>query len=224
MAAAKELAQALAKSDYALVYGGGNGGLMGEVARTMVQLRGSGSVRGIIPDALLQYERSGRCNEPEIEHRAAMEINGGETQSSTEPQSGSICNPDDHSTFGQTIVVQTMHIRKETMARAVTAGGPGSGFVALPGGFGTLEELMEMTTWSQLGIHDRPVVLYNVDGFWDPLLAWLRSAVDAGFITAASGRGIIIEARSADEVLQRLKEYSTPVDGRLKLDWSANEA
>lgn len=61
-----------------------------------------------------------------------------------------------------------MHTRKQMMAQEVVKGGPGGGFVALPGGYGTLEELMEVTTWNQLGIHSMPVIVYNVD-----LLMWI---------------------------------------------------
>jgi uncharacterized protein (TIGR00730 family) len=73
-------------------------------------------------------------------------------------------------------VVGTMHERKHEMAGAADA------FVALPGGLGTLEELFEVWTWHQLGYHAKPVGLLNVGGFFDPLLAFLRQAGDAGFI------------------------------------------
>jgi uncharacterized protein (TIGR00730 family) len=72
--------------------------------------------------------------------------------------------------------VGTMHERKALMARL------SDGFVALPGGTGTLDELFEIITWAQLGIHDRPIGLLEVAGYWEPLLAFLRHAVDEGFI------------------------------------------
>jgi len=73
-------------------------------------------------------------------------------------------------------IVETMHERKAMMAEL------SDGFVALPGGLGTFEELFEVWTWAQLGIHDKPVGLLNVANFYDPLLAFLAHAVDAGFL------------------------------------------
>ena len=69
-----------------------------------------------------------------------------------------------------------MHERKALMADLADA------FVALPGGVGTLEELFEVYTWAQLGIHAKPVGLLDVAGYWEPLAAWLDHAVDAGFL------------------------------------------
>lgn len=66
--------------------------------------------------------------------------------------------------YGRTTVVPDMHARKHMMAREVMEGGPGGGFVALSGGYGTLEEVMEVTTWGQLNIHTRGICLLNVDG------------------------------------------------------------
>ncbi|MEM9224653.1 MAG: TIGR00730 family Rossman fold protein [Pseudomonadota bacterium] len=74
------------------------------------------------------------------------------------------------------IVTEDMHERKRTMFDRA------DGFVALPGGVGTLEELVEMMTWSQLGRHEKPIVLANVAGFWDPLVELLAHMIDAGFI------------------------------------------
>lgn len=73
-------------------------------------------------------------------------------------------------------VVASMHERKALMADLA------DGFVALPGGLGTFEELCEVLTWSQLGFHAKPVVLLDVDGFWAPFAALLDTAVDAGFL------------------------------------------
>jgi uncharacterized protein (TIGR00730 family) len=70
----------------------------------------------------------------------------------------------DESLYGRTTVVPDMHTRKRMMAQEVVNGGPGGGFVALPGGYGTLEELMEAVTWNQLGIHSRGVCIFNVEG------------------------------------------------------------
>ncbi|KAK4694236.1 cytokinin riboside 5'-monophosphate phosphoribohydrolase, partial [Lecanoromycetidae sp. Uapishka_2] len=110
-----------------------------------------------------------------------------------------------------------MHSRKHLMAKEVIEGGPGSGFVALSGGYGTLEELMEITTWNQLGIHERGVVVYNVEGYYDGLINWVRTAVSAGFI-APGNAGILVEALDAKEVVRQLKDYKV-AEGRFNLDW-----
>jgi uncharacterized protein (TIGR00730 family) len=73
-------------------------------------------------------------------------------------------------------VVETMHQRKALMADLSDA------FAALPGGFGTADELFEILTWSQLGLHDKPIGLLNIDGFFDPLLAWLERCTAEGFL------------------------------------------
>ena len=90
-----------------------------------------------------------------------------------------------------------MHERKKTMYDL------SDGFVALPGGLVTLEELAEVTTWSQLGLHSKPVVLLNVGGFWDPLLAQLDLMGRTGLLTQA-GRDLIQQARSAEQALSVL--------------------
>lgn len=123
----------------------------------------------------------------------------------------------DEKIYGRTTIVKDMHTRKQLMAREVIDGGPGGGFVALSGGYGTLEELMEITTWNQLGIHEMPVVMYNVYGYWNGLLTWLKNAVSLGFI-APNNAGILVEALSAEEVLTCLREYKN-AEGRLNLEW-----
>jgi uncharacterized protein (TIGR00730 family) len=115
-----------------------------------------------------------------------------------------------------------MHTRKHLMAKEVIAGGPGSGFVALSGGYGTLEELMEVTTWNQLGIHDRGVIVFNVDGYWDGLIQWVKNAVLQGFISTTNS-GILVEALDAEEVVTCLKEYKNS-EGRFNLKWDAESA
>ena len=123
----------------------------------------------------------------------------------------------DEEIYGRTTVVKDMHTRKQLMAREVIDGGPGSGFVALSGGYGTLEELMEITTWNQLGIHGMPVLVYNVEGYWDSLLTWLKNAVSLGFI-APDDASILVEALSAEEVVTCLKEYKN-AERRFNLEW-----
>jgi len=90
--------------------------------------------------------------------------------------------------------VASMHERKQLMYDL------SDGFVALPGGLGTLEELAEVATWSQLGLHSKPVVLLNVDGFWGPLVAQLDRMVGTGLLKPA-GRDLMRQARSAEEAL-----------------------
>lgn len=77
------------------------------------------------------------------------------------------------------IVVDNMHVRKMLMFERADA------FVALPGGPGTLDELIELLTWRQLGLHDRPAHLLNLNGYWDPLIALLNSTVTHGFANAS---------------------------------------
>ncbi|KAH7298436.1 hypothetical protein KP509_25G043100 [Ceratopteris richardii] len=108
-------------------------------------------------------------------------------------------------TVGELRVVADMHQRKAEMARHADA------FIALPGGYGTLEELLEMTTWSQLGIHDKPVGLLNVDGYYNALLALLDKGVEEGFIKP-SARHIIVSAPSAKEVISKMEEFEAVHD------------
>ncbi|KZF21389.1 hypothetical protein L228DRAFT_249201 [Xylona heveae TC161] len=193
--AARALARELHRENIKLVYGGGTVGLMGEVARTLVSLSGPDSVHGIIPDALIKYEQD-------------------------VPTTDGAKNTIDEKVYGKTTVVPDMHTRKQMMAREVIQGGPGSGFIALPGGYGTLEELMEIVTWNQLGIHGRGVVVYNVEGYWDGLIQWVKSAVTAGFISPGNA-GILEESSSAEGVVRCLAEYRN-AEGRYKLKWEQN--
>ncbi|CAK9148269.1 unnamed protein product [Ilex paraguariensis] len=101
---------------------------------------------------------------------------------------------------GEVQAVSDMHQRKAEMARQADA------FIALPGGYGTLEELLEVITWAQLGIHDKPVGLLNVDGYYNSLLSFIDKAVDEGFI-APSARHIIVSAPTAQELMSKLEEY-----------------
>ncbi len=92
-------------------------------------------------------------------------------------------------------VVPTMHERKQLMHDLSL------GFIALPGGLGTLEELFEAVTWTQLGLHDKRVVLVNVDGFYDPLLQMVDHAVTAGFVSAAD-RALLLATADVDEAVR----------------------
>ncbi|XP_062214000.1 cytokinin riboside 5'-monophosphate phosphoribohydrolase LOG [Phragmites australis] len=101
---------------------------------------------------------------------------------------------------GEVRAVSGMHERKAEMARFADA------FIALPGGYGTLEELLEVITWAQLGIHNKPVGLLNVDGFYDPFLSFIDMAVNEGFIKE-DARRIIISAPTAKELVLKLEGY-----------------
>jgi uncharacterized protein (TIGR00730 family) len=101
-------------------------------------------------------------------------------------------------------VVETMHERKALMASLSDA------FVALPGGLGTLEELFEVWTWAQLGIHRKPLGFLDTLGFYAPLLSFLDSAVDAGFIRVQHRSMAIVDVDPAS-LLRRLSEYEPPV-------------
>lgn len=103
-------------------------------------------------------------------------------------------------TVGEVKAVADMHQRKAEMARHSDA------FIALPGGYGTLEELLEVITWAQLGIHDKPVGLLNVDGYYNSLLTFIDQAVEEGFISP-NARHIIVSAPTAEELVKKLEEY-----------------
>lgn len=105
--------------------------------------------------------------------------------------------------IGELIVVNTMHERKARMAELADA------FIALPGGFGTLEELFEVITWGQLGIHSKPAGLLNVGGFFDPLLHWVDRAVAEGFIRPQH-RALVQSATEPALLLDRLARYEVP--------------
>ncbi|XP_038973260.1 cytokinin riboside 5'-monophosphate phosphoribohydrolase LOG1-like isoform X2 [Phoenix dactylifera] len=120
-------------------------------------------------------------------------------------------------TVGEVRAVSGMHQRKAEMARQADA------FIALPGGYGTLEELLEVITWAQLGIHGKPVGLLNVDGYYNYLLSFIDKAVDEGFITPAA-RHIIISAPTAHELLCKLEEYVPMHDGVApQLSWEMEQ-
>ncbi len=94
-------------------------------------------------------------------------------------------------------VVGSMHERKALMAQLA------DGFAALPGGLGTLDELFEILTWQQIGLHAKPVALVDVDGFWDPLAQLLDAFTEAGFVPGATRRSVV-RVRDAREFLTLL--------------------
>lgn len=111
--------------------------------------------------------------------------------------------------IGETIVVESMHERKALMAQEADA------FVAMPGGYGTLDELFEAITWGQIGIQRKPIGLFNVAGFFDPLLAWIDAAVKEGFIRPQH-RQLFIVSDDASLLLEKLA-FHEPPPGFVKL-------
>jgi hypothetical protein len=136
---AAALGTRLAEEGLALVYGGGNVGLMGIVADAA--LAAGGDVIGVIPEQLVGWE---------VAHAGLTRLD----------------------------VVATMHERKARMFDLSDA------FVALPGGFGTLDEMFEMLTWRQLGLGDKPCAFLDVDGYFAPLMAMLDRMLQEGFLRA----------------------------------------
>lgn len=108
-----------------------------------------------------------------------------------------------HASLSELHVVDSMHERKARMFELSDA------FVALPGGIGTFEELFEVLTWSQLGVHDRPVGVLDVAGYWQPLLALLDAAVTAGFVRSAD-RDLLLAERDGETLLDRFERWRPP--------------
>jgi uncharacterized protein (TIGR00730 family) len=160
-AATRGLASALVERGHELVYGGGNVGLMGVLADSV--LARGGRVVGVIPEALVALE---------VAHHGLSELR----------------------------VVASMHERKAVMSDLSDA------FVALPGGLGTLEELFEVLTWAQLGLHAKPCALLNVAGYFDGLLTFLDRAVEERFLRSEQ-RALLIGADAPDALLRRIEAY-----------------
>ena len=154
----------LAEQGIAVVYGGGNVGLMGQVADAA--LDAGGEVIGVIPHKLKDLE---------VAHRGLSEL----------------------------LVVDSMHARKMVMASLSDA------FVALPGGFGTLDEIFEATTWNQLGYHRKPAGLLNVKGYFDALLAFIQRASGDGFVRPVHA-GLLVHADTPSGLLEALRGQEIP--------------
>ncbi|MCK6448784.1 MAG: TIGR00730 family Rossman fold protein [Planctomycetes bacterium] len=167
-AAARDFGARLVAHGFGLVYGGGNIGLMGVIADSV--LASGGEVIGVIPRSLVVRE---------VGHRGLTEL----------------------------VVVRTMHERKAKMVELA------DGFVALPGGFGTFDEFCEVLTWAQLGIHDKPCALYDVDGYFEPLNTLFDRAVVEGFIRA-DYRRLAWSERDPERLLSRLAEWRAPPNER----------
>jgi len=100
-------------------------------------------------------------------------------------------------------VVSSMHARKALMAELSDA------FIALPGGLGTFEELLEIATWGQLGIHRKPVGILNVAGYYDPLIGLLDHAVNEGFVSEENRR-LVVVAKAPGALLETLRSHRPP--------------
>jgi uncharacterized protein (TIGR00730 family) len=100
-------------------------------------------------------------------------------------------------------IVTSMHERKQMMADLSDA------FIALPGGLGTLEEIAELLTWAQLGLHQKPCGLLNISGYFDPLLSFLDHAVSEGFI-GQEHREMLLVSQEPEDLLERFRSYIAP--------------
>lgn len=108
-------------------------------------------------------------------------------------------------------VVGSMHERKALMAELATA------FLAIPGGFGTFDELFEIITWAQLGLHAKPIGLLNVNGYFDPMLAMMDHAVAEGFIKERY-RSLVFDETNPAKLIARLIDAATSVPGDASCD------
>ncbi|MFT3903416.1 MAG: TIGR00730 family Rossman fold protein [Niabella sp.] len=108
-----------------------------------------------------------------------------------------------HAHLNDLILVDTMHERKFKMNEL------SNGIIALPGGFGTLEELFEMLTWAQLGLHQKPIGLLNTAGFYDELFAFIDTMEGKGFLKPVH-QNLFVKSADAEELLQKLKDHQVP--------------
>ncbi len=112
-----------------------------------------------------------------------------------------------HDGLTELILVDTMHERKTKMNQLC------DGVIALPGGFGTMEELFEMLTWGQLGLHTKPMGLLNTDGYYDDLITLIQQMVDKGFLKEVNQR-MLLHDRDIDGLLKQMEQYMPPVVGK----------
>lgn len=105
-----------------------------------------------------------------------------------------------HNNLNELLIVSTMHERKQKIESLA------DGFIALPGGFGTLDELFEMTTWAQLSLHQNPIGILNINGFFDNIIAHIHHMVREGFVNEAYLNLLVIES-SPVKLLNRMMEF-----------------
>jgi len=163
-AAAANLGKLLAAKELTLVYGGGNVGLMGVIANSV--LAHGGKATGVIPQFLV---------EKEVVHEKLSEVR----------------------------IVESMHERKAVMAELA------DGFIALPGGFGTLEETVEVLTWAQLGLHRKPIGLLNIEKYFNALYEFFKHMVTENFLHTEYKDMILLKDNAA-EMLDSLVGFQFP--------------
>jgi len=216
--AATQLGALLAERGHTLVYGGARIGLMGELANAT--LSAGGKAIGVMPDHLVEREQA---------HHGLTELirvrDMHERKATMAAQAdGFIALPGGIGTLEELfeiwtwgylglhdkpvgllninvtelIRVRDMHERKATMAAQA------DGFIALPGGIGTLEELFEIWTWGYLGLHDKPVGLLNINDFYTPLLSFLDNTVDQGFLVTTT-REMLLDAETPLTILEAIE-------------------
>lgn len=158
---ARALGAAMAQRKIGLVYGGGDVGLMGEIANAVLQA--GGEVIGVIPKTLAIKE---------VAHNGLTEMH----------------------------IVENMLERKALMAEL------SDGFIALPGGYGTLDELFEMLTWTQLGIHAKPCAILDVENYYKKLLEFLDQMVEQQFLKPPNREMLLVET-DPNVLLNKLENY-----------------
>lgn len=166
--AVEQLAKTVVSKKIRLIFGGGNVGLMGLIANSV--LSGNGQVTGVIPQFL--WDR-------EVGHTGLTEM----------------------------IITTSMHERKQKMADL------SDGFIVLPGGFGTLEEFFEVITWLQLGLHNKPIGVLNVNGFYDHLFAQLDVMVSQGFLKREN-RALIFNESDPEVLINKMNVFSATPDDK----------
>ena len=169
--AAKETGRILAREKIRLVYGGGKVGLMGVIARSV--LEHGGEVTGVIPESLVDKE---------VAFKDLADLR----------------------------VVKTLYDRKALMAEL------SDGFIALPGGIGTIEEYLEVLALSHLGIHQKPCGLLNVCGFYDKLINFLDFVADQDFLDKVNSKMMIVD-KEPETLIAKLKNHTIEDPG--KVDW-----
>lgn len=112
-----------------------------------------------------------------------------------------------HVGLTELILVETMHERKTKMNELC------DGVIALPGGFGTLEEFFEMLTWAQLGLHKKPIAILNIDGFYDSLKVLIQVMVDKGFLKPVNQEMLLV-SDNIEELLTKMSAYVAPEVGK----------
>ncbi|KAH7916578.1 hypothetical protein BJ138DRAFT_1139374 [Hygrophoropsis aurantiaca] len=195
--AAMSLGQALAAANRPLVYGGGRRGIMGVISSTVMNSPG-GQVTGVIPHAILAGGGE-RGKDPGV---AAMPAVAEALRSESQGEM-------------ETIIVESMHERKVKMAERV------GGFIGLPGGYGTFEEILEVITWNQLNIHNKPVVVLNVLSYFSPLRELVRNGVREGFIVAKNENLVIFVDGPEDQTQHETFDWGTAALNALT-SWQSN--